>query len=169
MLTAAVAQHEYTAARRSAIVVERDDRAFVRVHGRDGEPAPLMLERLSTRFRIPPLLRGRWHLEQLTLAGLDVYLQRTAPDRFNVSDVVAHIAARPEGEPVAAVVEALLVTGSRVRLDDRAVEPAVGHRQWLAGLLDFFRVVFELTHALDRNTRLAALDEELGPVFVLDA
>ncbi|HEX5815025.1 MAG TPA: DUF748 domain-containing protein, partial [Methylomirabilota bacterium] len=102
----------------------------VRVHGRDGEPAPLTLARLSTRFRIPPLLRGRWHLERLALAGLDVYLQRTAPDRFNVSDVVAHIAARPEGEPVEAVVEALLVTGSRARLDDRAVEP---ERRWTLG------------------------------------
>ena len=39
MLTEAPARSEYAAARKSAILVERNDRAFVRVHGRDPRAA----------------------------------------------------------------------------------------------------------------------------------
>jgi hypothetical protein len=70
------------------------------------------------------------HLDRLALDGLDVYIQRTAPDRFNVSDVVAYVAARPASEPVQAVVETLVVTDARARLNDQAVEP---DRTWTLG------------------------------------
>ncbi|HEX9818839.1 MAG TPA: DUF748 domain-containing protein [Methylomirabilota bacterium] len=100
----------------------------VRVHGQGDETSPLALERLTARFHLLPLLRGHVRLDRLALAGLDLYLERTGPERFNISDVVAHIAARPPAEPVQAVVAALVVSGSRVRLEDRAVDPA---RSWV--------------------------------------
>src|SRR5919106_3518180 len=102
----------------------------VQVHGGPGDPAPLRLRRLDGRFDLLPLLQGRVHLDRLALDGLDVYIQRTAPDRFNVSDVVAYVAARPASEPVQAVVETLVVTDARARLNDQAVEP---DRTWTLG------------------------------------
>jgi hypothetical protein len=101
-----------------------------RVHGSPGAPAPLVLERLAASFQRLPLLRGRLHVGDLTLAGLDVYLERTEPERFNVSDILERLAARPPGEPVDAVVETLVVRGGRLRLHDRAVEP---ERRWVLG------------------------------------
>jgi hypothetical protein len=62
-------------------------------------------------------------LERLVLAGIDVYLERTGPDRFNVSDVAARIAARPEGKRLRVVVGTLSVDGGRVRLEDRVARP----------------------------------------------
>jgi len=100
----------------------------VRVHGQAEEPPPLALEQLTARFDLMPLLRGHVRLQRLALAGLDVYVERTGPQHFNVSDVVEHIAARPPAEPVQAVVAALVVSRGRVRLEDRAVDPT---RSWV--------------------------------------
>jgi hypothetical protein len=102
----------------------------VRVHGHPGEPPPLILRRLDARFDLLPLLQGRAHLDRLALDGLDVHVQRTAPDRFSISDVVEHVAARPDGEPVRAVIDALVVTDARARLDDEVVDPG---RTWVLG------------------------------------
>jgi hypothetical protein len=102
----------------------------IQVHGGRGEQAPLRLRRLDTRYHLMPLLRGRVHLDRLALNGLDVYLQRTAPDRFNVSDVVARVSARPAREPVQAVVGTLVVTHARARLNDQVADP---DRTWTLG------------------------------------
>jgi hypothetical protein len=102
----------------------------IRVHGVDGARAPVALQLLDTRFQLLPLLRGGVHLERLALSGLDVYLQRTAPDRLNISDVLARLAARPESERMRAIVETLVVSGGQITLEDQAVEP---RRGWTLG------------------------------------
>jgi len=98
------------------------------LHGQADEPPPLAFGQLTARFRLLSLLRGRVELERMVLTGLDVYLERTRPDRLNVSDIAAHIAARPEGEPLELVVDSLSLEGGRIRLEDRAVEPG---RHWV--------------------------------------
>ena len=102
--------------------------AEARLHGEGDEPPPLAFERLTARLRLLPLLRGQVDLERLVLSGIDVYLERSGPDRFNVSDIVARIAARPDAAPLELVVDTLSVDGARVRLEDRVVEPS---RTWV--------------------------------------
>jgi hypothetical protein len=87
----------------------------VRVHAAPAEPEPPTLARLTV------------DRADLPLEGADVYLARTAPDRFNVSDVAERIAARP-GKPVQAAVDTLVVSGGRVQLHDAAVDPG---RSWV--------------------------------------
>jgi hypothetical protein len=99
-----------------------------RVHGPPDAPAPLAFQGLTARFQLLPLLRGRLHAERLALTGLEVYLERTESQRFNVSDIVERLAARPPAEPVAAVVETLVVSKGRILLHDHAVQP---ERRWI--------------------------------------
>ena len=107
--------------------------ADARVHAEADRPPPLAFERLTVRFDILPLLGGRLHLQGLALSGLDVYLERTGPQRFNVSDIAARLAARPAAEPLEIVVDTLRVEGARVRLEDRVVEPS---RSWVLADVD---------------------------------
>jgi hypothetical protein len=97
----------------------------VRVADRSGPPLA-EFDRLDVQFRLWPLLRGRLHLDSLTLSKPRIRLVRTGPNELNVSDILARFAstpASPKKEPLHVTIGRLALTDGGVTFDDRVVSP----------------------------------------------
>ena len=97
----------------------------LRIADRDGG---LLAElgRLDGRFHPWSLLRGRVWIQDLALADGHVRIVRTGPGRFNISDLLERPGS--SGAPDLTI-DHLALTGGRVTLEDRMLQPA---RTWRA-------------------------------------
>lgn len=85
-------------------------------------PALLEVGRVEMRFRYLPLVRGRVHLDDLTLYNLSVHIVRDAGGTLSAGDVVERWLAR-RGEPLGATLAHLRIERGRITFVDHAAEP----------------------------------------------
>jgi uncharacterized protein involved in outer membrane biogenesis len=91
------------------------------VEGQPGESAPLLtLREASINASIASLLRLAPVLEAVAVDGLTVNIVRLDPDRFNFSDIVDRLQAKPKSdEPARFSLNNIEVRDSAVNFDDR--------------------------------------------------
>jgi len=94
----------------------------VRVEGTGGRPLAA-IQGLRAEFRYLPLFRGRVRLTRLEVREPVVRIVREAGGRLDIQDVIDRLASRPAGRALPLLVESGVLSGGRVVLDDRAVEP----------------------------------------------
>lgn len=103
------------------------------VAGRERGPALADLERLEARFRLLPILRGRLHLDAVTVVAPRIHVGREPSGRLDIADILELFGkGEPAKEPADVVLGRLDLEGGAVTFDDRAVTPA--HRWDVAGL-----------------------------------
>ncbi|HET9025659.1 MAG TPA: DUF748 domain-containing protein [Burkholderiaceae bacterium] len=91
------------------------------VEGVPGDNAPLLTVReASLNASITSLLRLAPVLEALAVDGLTINIVRLEPQRFNISDIIERLQARPKSdEPARFSVHNIEFTGSALNFDDR--------------------------------------------------
>lgn len=96
-----------------------------------GEGAPFVsFDRLRLNLSSRSLFERAFIANELRLEGVRVHVVRTAPNRFNFSDLLdrSEPAGKPApSEPARFLLNNLVVTGGAVDFDDRGVSPAGTH------------------------------------------
>jgi hypothetical protein len=102
--------------------------AGLRIDARDGGSPLAELERLEARFRILPLLRGRLHLDALTLAAPRIHVARDPSGQLSIEDILERYGkGQPSKEPANVVLGRLDLERGAIVFEDRAVTPS---RSW---------------------------------------
>ncbi len=94
------------------------------VEGLPGETGPLLAVReASVNASITSLLRLAPVLEAVSIEGLTVNIARLEPQRFNFSDILERLQAKPKqsAEPARFSLNNIEITGGTVNFDDRVV------------------------------------------------
>jgi Domain of Unknown Function (DUF748) len=136
----------------------------LRVAGPPGGAALLDLERLEVRFRLLPILRGRVHLDAITLVAPRIQVGREPSGRLDIADILERFGkGEPAKEPANVVLGRLDVERGAVTFDDRAVTPA--HRWEAAGLTVAVRDIATRSDEA-RGTATVALTLDGAPVHL---
>jgi uncharacterized protein involved in outer membrane biogenesis len=91
----------------------------------DGKSAFVDIDRIVANASWASLFRAAPILDALDVEGPKVHLQRTAPQRFNFSDIVdrlASVPAEPDEGPARFAVSNIAIHGGQVDFDDRVLD-----------------------------------------------
>lgn len=94
----------------------------LRVLDPSGPPA-LEFARLEARFRLWPMLRGRFHIDTAELTHPILRIVRVAPDRLNVSDIVTRMTSGGRRRLYVTLDRFALADGTML-IEDRTTTPA---------------------------------------------
>ncbi|MDQ0008879.1 uncharacterized protein involved in outer membrane biogenesis [Luteibacter jiangsuensis] len=92
---------------------------------RDGKTPFVDVERLTANASWASLFRAAPILDELRIDGPRIHLQRSAPQRFNVSDILERFAtdpAAPDTGPARFALSNIAVHGGQVDFDDRVLD-----------------------------------------------